>query len=698
MNIHYKLKNFRTFDEKGAEIDLAPITILTGCNSSGKSSITKSLLLLGEFCKKLYKSRLENYDSRIDFSRAKIDFQQNNNLSLGTFDKVINENNSDGIISFEYRMHSHFISDDIIVKMYFSADKSENSKNGYLTSYSIFDKDHNMLFSSTEHGLHCDNLNLLLHSYHNFFRYYLLRKQLADFGELGREDAAIQKREEEKTKEIELFLKDNSETLKQDLTFCQRYLFSERNRLLNDNIDIPLQKLNSEGTLFYLNNWNWFKTLTPETISNKICSKFNTNNQSPKFNKLMCLVVNDFIESGEANFIDYYLSKEASFLKEEIPSDIKDFEVRSYYSLFLDQNFCDEKDEDDVIYLPDGTESVNTPNAEISDNNIKDMITHVSFDMIYQMATTIDYNIDEASDDYYYRIYGKSIKFEHRLFRPFNFFAKCVSDEALSPLFLNKIRYISTSRVSVERIYTYKSNEFSRLIEEYIENKRNRDYYFRHFYEYDSFINKWIKAFGIGEKVELETDEEGIGTKIKIIKANSIRLLADEGYGVTQLVSILLQIEVAIQKSRFNNIRPVLIGLNEEYRDTYCEDNIIIEEPEIHLHPKYQSLLADMFTDAYVSYNIHFIIETHSEYLIRRLQNIIGDTNSGLHPRDISINYVYSKDDPNYDINCPIKRINIRPDGRLEDSFGKGFFDEADRQVEELVNRKVERHGRFTKK
>ena len=55
----------------------------------------------------------------------------------------------------------------------------------------------------------------------------------------------------------------------------------------------------------------------------------------------------------------------------------------------------------------------------------------------------------------------------------------------------------------------------------------------------------------------------------------------------------------------------------------------------------------------------------------------------------------YVKD---YDINNPIKKIDIRNDGRLIDSFGKGFFDEADRQVEDLVNRKVERHGRFSKK
>ena len=80
------------------------------------------------------------------------------------------------------------------------------------------------------------------------------------------------------------------------------------------------------------------------------------------------------------------------------------------------------------------------------------------------------------------------------------------------------------------------------------------------------------------------------------------------------------------------------------------------------------------------------------------MQNIIGESKSGLLPKDVSINYIYSKGDPDYDINNPIKRIDIRSDGRLLDSFGKGFFDEADRQVEDLVNRKVERHGRFDKK
>lgn len=49
MNTKYTIKNFRVFDSDGATFELNPITILTGCNSSGKSSLVKSLMLLGDY-------------------------------------------------------------------------------------------------------------------------------------------------------------------------------------------------------------------------------------------------------------------------------------------------------------------------------------------------------------------------------------------------------------------------------------------------------------------------------------------------------------------------------------------------------------------------------------------------------------------------------------------------------------------------
>ena len=42
----YTVKNFKIFDEKGVTFDIAPITMLTGCNSSGKSSLVKSMTVL----------------------------------------------------------------------------------------------------------------------------------------------------------------------------------------------------------------------------------------------------------------------------------------------------------------------------------------------------------------------------------------------------------------------------------------------------------------------------------------------------------------------------------------------------------------------------------------------------------------------------------------------------------------------------
>ena len=53
MNTKFSIKNFRVFDENGVKIELAPITILTGKNSAGKSSIVKAITLLDSFLKQV---------------------------------------------------------------------------------------------------------------------------------------------------------------------------------------------------------------------------------------------------------------------------------------------------------------------------------------------------------------------------------------------------------------------------------------------------------------------------------------------------------------------------------------------------------------------------------------------------------------------------------------------------------------------
>ncbi|MDY6036387.1 MAG: hypothetical protein SPI67_02775, partial [Paludibacteraceae bacterium] len=73
MNQTYTIKNFRVFDEQGATFEMAPVTILTGCNSSGKSSVTKSLILLNDMFARILRDYragapcyLEDYPLRLN--------------------------------------------------------------------------------------------------------------------------------------------------------------------------------------------------------------------------------------------------------------------------------------------------------------------------------------------------------------------------------------------------------------------------------------------------------------------------------------------------------------------------------------------------------------------------------------------------------------------------------------------------------
>lgn len=198
-------------------------------------------------------------------------------------------------------------------------------------------------------------------------------------------------------------------------------------------------------------------------------------------------------------------------------------------------------------------------------------------------------------------------------------------------------------------------------------------------------MNNWIKdKFELGESIDIRGTGEGLGILIYLLKKDGeCRLLADEGYGITQLVALLLQIENKILNATRWSFS-IVHGLYGESPIQYDPSVIYIEEPEIHLHPEYQSKLADMFVEAYQNYNIHFIIETHSEYLIRKLQVLVADKENKLTPNDVSLNYV-EKDENGISSN---RKIGIREDGSLDGTFGNGFYDEADSLAIELFRRK----------
>lgn len=91
---------------------------------------------------------------------------------------------------------------------------------------------------------------------------------------------------------------------------------------------------------------------------------------------------------------------------------------------------------------------------------------------------------------------------------------------------------------------------------------------------------------------------------VKKTKNSAEVLLTDVGFGVSQILPVL----TSLFSSKPNS-------------------TIILEQPEIHLHPKAQAELADVIIEAINTRNIQVIIESHSEHLLSRIQSRIADGN-----------------------------------------------------------------------
>lgn len=185
------------------------------------------------------------------------------------------------------------------------------------------------------------------------------------------------------------------------------------------------------------------------------------------------------------------------------------------------------------------------------------------------------------------------------------------------------------------------------------------------------FINQWMREFGIGSSFEYGTrDGEAYWFEV-IDEYGNHEKLSDLGMGTNHLMMLFLRIGTVIN--------------NQRHRET---PTIVIEEPEQNLHPALQSKLADFLYDLSYHYHIKTIVETHSEYLIRRSQVIVLKEDLIKKERNPFKVYYFPEDGVPYD-------MNYLESGRFENSFGAGFLDEAARWHLEIVrseNRRPKRN------
>ena len=254
-----------------------------------------------------------------------------------------------------------------------------------------------------------------------------------------------------------------------------------------------------------------------------------------------------------------------------------------------------------------------------------------------------------------------SLRESRSIFHQFLFYASLMFKELLSNLV-----YVGPLRGFPERYYTFtgnrtryvgKSGEFVAdilLSDPEILDRINEQFeHLRLGYEL-RVLNLTDQTSEIHNLLTLRLKERSSGTSMGF---------TDVGFGISQLLPIVVQSMVSEKQT------------------------LLIEQPELHLHPALQKEMGDLFIRSALGENQNtFIIETHSEHLILRLLRRVRETTDRelpegippIKPGDLSVLYVEPDE---HGGSSEVIHIPVTEDGEFERPWPRGFFHE---RAEEL--------------
>jgi len=170
--------------------------------------------------------------------------------------------------------------------------------------------------------------------------------------------------------------------------------------------------------------------------------------------------------------------------------------------------------------------------------------------------------------------------------------------------------------------------------------------------------NGWLKKFGLPYGLKLGSTGFVHGrtlTTMELVHRRNGAALAssDVGYGVSQILPLIVQ------------------------ASTLSEGILLVEQPELHLHPAMQANIGSLFAETIKgNAQAQIVAETHSEHLIRRIQRLVGlgRSKGGLDPADVSIISVeQDRNGVSFHTQIPLNR-----QGNFMVRWPGGFFDFED--------------------
>lgn len=148
-------------------------------------------------------------------------------------------------------------------------------------------------------------------------------------------------------------------------------------------------------------------------------------------------------------------------------------------------------------------------------------------------------------------------------------------------------------------------------------------------------FDQWCET-NLGVIFDINVNEQNLSIYVRSGKnCKEKNNIIDVGFGYSQMLPMILLL--------WDNLKQIRYIANK--RLVFLPQIVVIEQPELHLHPAYQAKLINMIyniaKEAYSKgYALKYIIETHSETIINKLGNIVYELNkpSNSSPRNLSDN------------------------------------------------------------
>jgi len=160
--------------------------------------------------------------------------------------------------------------------------------------------------------------------------------------------------------------------------------------------------------------------------------------------------------------------------------------------------------------------------------------------------------------------------------------------------------------------------------------------------------NEWLKKFGLARSISWDSFHDDLfALKVTDLHGESSVDYSDSGFGLSQLLPLIVQ------------------GFHSTDKEI-----LFFEQPEIHLNPRLQCQLANLFAEMSASKKT-VIVETHSEHLVLRIRTLIAE--GKLRPEDVALYYVEKEG-----VSSVLRKIPISKNGHIEpNQWPVGFFEES---------------------